>query len=115
VSIGAWIVRLRDHLFGTRPRHGGGARAAGRSLLAALLDGQVARLDDRELMNLIDELLTHPQLRRPLRGNTRFLGSVARGFHRRHSLTPNQRVAVLRVLEKAYPHNLAGELRRHLR
>lgn len=65
-----------------------------------------------DLMELVDFVLTTPQLRCPLRGNTRFLDSVAAQYHRKLQLSPKQRQATYNVLERAYPHNVAAELKR---
>jgi hypothetical protein len=110
-----WIRTLRVALFGTETRSGGSARKAGTRLVEAITTGGVRQLPDDLLMSLVDELLTIPQLRRPLRGNTRFLGSVAAQFHRKRALSPRQREGVLNVLERAYPHNLVAELTRWTR
>lgn len=107
-----WIARLREVLFGSRPRHGGAARQAGVRLVEAITTGGVRGLPDELLMALVDQLLTIPQLRRPLRGNVHFLGSVAGQYHRKGLISERQRVGVLNVLERAYPHNLVADLNR---
>lgn len=104
--------RLRRWLFGSIPAGTGRARSVGTTLIHQIAHGGLRALSDEELMELIDYLLTTPQLRRPLRGNTRFLGSVAAQYHRKRQLTSRQRQAIYNILERAYPHNLAAELRR---
>jgi hypothetical protein len=107
-----WIERLRERLFGSHVRHGGAARRAGTRLVEEIITGGARGLSDDLLMNLVDELLTIPQLRRPLHGNTRFLSSVAAQYHRKGKISGRQRAGILNVLERAYPHNLVAELTR---
>jgi len=106
------VDRLRSWLFGATPYHGGEARRIGTSLIEKLVHGQLQQLDDDELLRLVDFLLTTSQLRVPLRGNSRFLESVSARYHRRRQLSSKQRQAIYNILERAYPHNLAAELRR---
>ena len=106
------LERLRRLLFGSVPRHGGGARRMGTRLIDRIAHGELRALEDAELMELVDYLLTRPQLRTPLRGNTRFLESVAAQFHRKETISIRQRQGILNILERAYPHNLAAELQR---
>ena len=68
-------------------------------------------LRDEDLISLVEYLLTNGTLRRPLQGNVRFLQSVAVRFRRRNTLSLKQREGILKILLKAYPHNLAHELR----
>jgi hypothetical protein len=103
--------RLRRLLFGSISHSGRGARRVGTKLIDQIAHGELRTLDDSELMELVDYLLTRPQLRAPLRGNTRFLDSVAAQFHRKGCISSRQRQGVLNILERAYPHNLAAELR----
>lgn len=106
------LSRLRVWLFGTVPGHGGHARRIGTQLITQIAHGGLRPLSSEELVELVEFLLTNSALRRPLRGNTRFLQSVTNYFRRRGKLTPAQRTGVLNILEKAYPHNLAAELHR---
>jgi hypothetical protein len=106
------IGAVRDRLFGTKPRHGGEARRDVWRLLQAIDREGLRTLQDGDLMALVDQLLTIPQLRRPLRGNVRFLGSVARSYHRKGTITPRQRTGIENVLQRAYPHNVVAELLR---
>jgi hypothetical protein len=104
--------RLRKLLFGSVPQHGQVARRVGTRLIDRIAHGELRTLEDAELMELVDYLLTRSQLRTPLRGNTRFLESVAAQFHRKRAISARQRQGILNILERAYPHNLAAELRR---
>lgn len=106
---------LRRFLFGATPRHGGEARVLAWRLVKTIEENGLLRLSDEELMDVVDHCLTIKQLRVPLRGNVRFLGSVAAQFHKRRSLSPKQRQGVLNVLQRAYPHNLVAELSRFTR
>jgi hypothetical protein len=106
------LERLRTWLFGNIPAHGGQARRLGTALIHQIAHGGLRTLKEEELMQMVDYLLTTPQLRYPLRGNTRFLESVAAQYHRKHELSPKQLQAVYNILERAYPHNLAAELKR---
>jgi len=108
------VSSIREFLFGYQPRHGGQARKVGTALIHQIAHGGLRDLDVDRLMELVDFLLTTPQLRRPLRGNTRFLGSVAARYHRNRQLTQRQIQAIYNILERAYPHNLAAELRRFI-
>lgn len=112
LSVMSLIARLREWLFGSVPPHGGGARRLGTALIEKITFGKLRELSQNELMTLVDFLLTNSQLRRPLRGNTRFLESVASQYHRKRALTSKQLQAVYNILERAYPHNLAAELKR---
>ena len=106
------LTRLRAWLFGREPEGAGTARQVGTRLIHQISHGGLRDLGDSELMDLVDYLLTTPQLRYPLRGSTRFLQSVAAQYHRNRSISPKQRQGILNVLEQAYPHNLAAELKR---
>ena len=107
-----FVARLRAWLFGSVPAHGGRARALATRLITQIAHGGLRTLTTDELMELVDFLLTNQPLRRPLRGNTRFLQSIAASYHKKRSLTPKQQQAVYNILERAYPHNLAAELKR---
>ena len=104
--------RLRLWLFGYTPPHGGGARRIGTALIDRIAHGHLQELTDDDLMLLVEYLITNRPLRTPLRGNTRFLDSVAAQYHRKGQISAKQRQAILNILERAYPHNLAAELRR---
>lgn len=106
------LSRIKEWLFGTVPHHGGHARGVGTALIDRIANGGLRNLDESQLMDLVNFLLTTPQLRRPLRGNARFLQSVSSGYSRKRSISPAQRQAIYNILEKAYPHNLAAELGR---
>ncbi len=108
------LRRLREMLFGSRVSHGGTARSFGKGMLQELETQGLCSLSDEDLISLVEYLLTHKELRRPLRGNARFLQSVAAQYRRRGNVTAKQRQGVLNVLERAYPHSLAAELMRSL-
>ena len=97
---------LRRFLFGDRP----GTRAGGVSLIGATTMGQLREVSDAELMLLVYRILGEPTYRTALRGNVRFMESVGRRYHGKRTITPKQRDAVIRILERAYPHNLAAIL-----
>ena len=105
--------RIRAVLFGTIPSRGVTPRAFGASLLNKLADGEngLRNLTDDELMEVVQYLLTNRSLRRPLQGSEPFLTSVASHYRKRRDITPKQRIGIFNVLERAYPHNLAAELR----
>ena len=103
---------IKDWLFGTVPHHGGRARGIGTALIDRIVNGGLRGLDSDQLMQLVNFLLTTPQLRRPLRGNARFLQSVSASYSKKNVLSAAQRQAILNILERAYPHNLAAELNR---
>jgi len=106
------LDRMRTWLFGRVPSGTGQARRIGTALLHQIAHGGVRELSEPDLMELVDYLLTTASLRSPLRGNTRFLSSVAAQYHKKRALSPKQRQAIYNILERAYPHNLAVELRR---
>ena len=81
-------------------------------LIGKLSSGELRRLSDEDLNGLIVTLVSTPGHRTALRGNVRFLESVAKGYEKRGSFTFKQRYALYNILERAYPHNLAAELRR---
>lgn len=106
------FARLQRWLFGSgAARNSGSARRIGTALIHQIAHGGIRQLSDEELMELVDYLLTTPQLRKPLHGNSRFMNSVASQYHRKRKLSARQRQAIYNILEKAYPHNLAVELR----
>ena len=109
---GGLFGRLRTWLFGSTPRHGGAARRIGVALIRQIAEGGVHALDDDDLMSLTGFIATTRELRIPLRGNRRFIDSVTVQYLRKRKISPAQRQAVLNILERAYPHNLAAELRR---
>jgi hypothetical protein len=104
--------QLRRWLFGGGSTRAGRARRIGTSLIRRIAHGELRQLEEAQLMELVDFILTTPQLRYPLRGNTRFLDSVAAQYHRKRQLSARQLQAVFNILERAYPHNLAAELKR---
>ena len=97
---------LRRFLFGDRR----GVRAGGVSLISATTLGELRSASDAELMLLVYRILGEPTYRSGLRGNVRFMESVGRQYHGKRTITPKQRAAVIRILERAYPHNLAAIL-----
>jgi hypothetical protein len=105
------LGRLRAWLFGTSPRPLRSARRQAAALIGRIAEGGLRALRDDELMDLVDLLLEHPEFRVPLRGNVRFLDSVSRQYAAKQRITQKQRSAIHNVLERAYPHNLAVELR----
>jgi hypothetical protein len=105
------IARLRVWLFGNVPAHGGKARRIGTALISQIAHGGLRALNEQQLIELVNYLLTSPPLRKPLRGNTRFLQSVSAQYSKKGSMSDKQRQAIYNILEKAYPHNLAAELR----
>lgn len=105
------IARLRVWLFGSVPAHGGKARSIGTALIHQIAHGGLRTLNDQQLVELVNYLLTSPPLRKPLRGNTRFLQSVSARHSKNGSISDKQRQAIYNVLERAYPHNLAYVLR----
>jgi hypothetical protein len=103
--------RLQEWLFGTgsvKPRT---TKATATQLIDQIAHGGVAVLSDERLMALVDLLLNEPGLRVALRGNVRFLGSVSRQWAKKSHISARQRQGVLNVVQRAYPHNLAAELR----
>ena len=80
------------------------------TLIRKLAHGELRRLSDPELVDLAGVLLSTPHLREPLRGNARFLESVAAQYARKRTLSVKQRFALYNILERAYPHNLAVHL-----
>jgi len=116
-----WLADLMERgtqfLFGSAAVRGQGARGFGVTLLNRLLedDNALRELSDVELVSLVEYLLTNRSLRRPLQGNVRFLQSVTVQFRRKGSMSLKQRGGVLNILERAYPHNLAHELRASLK
>jgi hypothetical protein len=105
------LDRWRTWLFGSTEVTRASIRQFGARLIEKIAMGGLQTLSDDELMAVVDRLLTSRSLRVPLRGNVRFLGSVAAQYHRKRTLTPKQRQAILNILERAYPHNLAAELK----
>ena len=112
-----WLANLfdrwREFLFGSASVRGRDARGFGVGLLKKLREDSsgLPDLRDEDLISLVEYLLTNGTLRRPLQGNVRFLQSVAVRFRRRNTLSLKQREGILKILLKAYPHNLAHELR----
>jgi hypothetical protein len=97
---------LRRFLFGAPV----GARAAAVPLLGTTIQGELHATNDVELMLVVFRILGDPSFRAALRGNVRFMESVGRQYDKRGTITPRQRTAVIRILERAYPHNLAAIL-----
>lgn len=106
----SWF-RLREWLFGSAAVRASTPKSTATFLIDQIAHGSVRTLPDDRLMALVDLLLDQPGLRAGLRGNTRFLESVSRQWAKRQQITPRQRQGILNVLERAYPHNLAAELR----
>ncbi len=106
------LRRLKEFLFGRVPSQTVQPRQLGAALLRRLADGGISALTDDELMELVQYLLTNRSLRRPLQGSVNFMASVAARYRMKGEITPRQRQGILNVLERAYPHNLAAELRR---
>lgn len=105
------ILRIREWLFGPVRAGSGSPRLMATSLIQQIAHGGVRNLTDDHLMALVDLVLSHQGLRRGLRGNARFLESVSRQHARKGEISPRQRQAIHNILERAYPHNLAAELR----
>ena len=105
--------RLWEKLFGRIPSRSVPARKLGAALLKRITeeDGALDGLSGRELVELVEYLLTNRSLRRPLRGSAQFLESVTVQFRKKGRISSKQRRAILNILERAYPHNLAYELR----
>lgn len=105
-----WL-RLREVFFGSASVRGITGKAAATTLIDQIAHGGLRSLSDEKLMSLVDLLLNTPAMRVPLRGNARFLDSVSRQWSKKTTISPRQRNGILNILEKAYPHNLAAELR----
>ncbi len=103
--------RLRVWLFGSRSARPVTTRSTATALIDQIAHGGARSLPDSQLMQLVDLLVTQPGLRRGLRGNTRFLENVRAQFVKKQVISARQRQGLLNVIEKAYPHNLAAELR----
>jgi hypothetical protein len=108
------LRRLRELLFGHTPMNHGTVRRRGAELLTAISDGDLERLRPDQLVDLTEVILTIGPLRKPLHGNTRFLQSVCSQYRKKGVLSPRQRRGMLNILQKAYPHNLAVDLRPYL-
>lgn len=107
-----FLGRLREWLHGKPATNTPAERRDATQLVATLLDGELRRLSDQDLGALIEVLLGTPTYRTALRGNARFLESVARRFAKTGEISYKQRYAIYNVLERAYPHNLAAGLLR---
>lgn len=105
------LQRLLNGLFGRRASVVTRTRRDIAALLKQLREGQVRRLKDEELIALVEELSHDPQYGSALRGNTRFLASVAARYAKRGAITIKQRYAVYNILERAFPHNLGNAVR----
>ena len=105
-----WL-RLREVFFGSASVRGVTGKSAATTLIDQIVHGGLRSLSDQRLMSLVDLLLGTPNMRIPLRGNTRFLDSVSHQWAKKATISPRQRNGILNILEKAYPHNLAAELR----
>jgi hypothetical protein len=105
-----FLGALRDWLY-RKPATPSSPKRDAVELISKLTSGELRRLSDDELNQLIRVLLTTAGHRTALRGNVRFLESVTNGYAKRGSFTFKQRQAVYNILERAYPHNLAAELR----
>lgn len=106
------LARLRQWLFNARPTVQREQRRDVTKLLQQLVEGQVRRVSDDDLIALVEELGADPRYKVALRGNTRFLRSVATHFARKRRLTMKQRYAVYNILERAFPRNLPADLLR---
>lgn len=104
--------RVLLRLFGSLAPPDPAGRRDATTLLRQLAEGQVRRLPDEDLVALIDELASDSRYKIALRGNTRFLGSVAKHYAKRRQITVKQRYAVYNILERAFPHNLPSDLLR---
>lgn len=108
----AFVVRIREWLFGPIPVGRSSSRLIATSLIQQIAHGGLRSLSDERLMALVDLLLDNPGLRTALRGNARFLESVSRQYGKKRQISARQRQALYNILERAYPHNLAAELSR---
>lgn len=104
-----WI-RIREIFFGSSSIRKLSGKSAATALIEQIAHGGLRSLSDDKLMSLVGVLLDNTGTRVPLRGNARFLDSVARQWSRKGSISARQRQGILNVLERAYPHNLAAEL-----
>ena len=105
-----WL-KLREVFFGSASVRGITGKAAATNLIDQIVHGGLRSLADGQLMSLVELLVTTPAMRTPLRGSTRFLDSVTRQWRTKRTISPRQRQGILNILERAYPHNLAAELR----
>jgi hypothetical protein len=109
--MGDVILRMREWLFGPVRTTHGSPRMVATSLIQQIAHGGLRSLSDEQLMALVDMLLDEHGLRTGLRGNARFMQSVSRQYSRKRQISAKQRHAIYNILERAYPHNLAAELR----
>ena len=93
-----------------RERPGTGVRADAPRLVDRIVSGGLRQLSDDELVQVVSTLLNQPTYRAALRGNARFLESVATSYAKKRAISMRQREAVYNILERAYPHNLIVEL-----
>jgi hypothetical protein len=107
----ATILSIREWLFGPVRASTTSPRMMATSLIQQIAHGGIRPLSDEHLMALVDMVLDDSGLRRGLRGNVRFLESVSQQYARKRQVSARQRQALYNVLERAYPHNLAAELR----
>lgn len=105
-----FIGALRQWLY-DRSAIAPSARRDAVELIGKSSSGQLRRLADEELAALVGTLLASREYRTALRGNVRFLDSVSKQYAKKRSFSLKQRYALYNILERAYPHNLAAELR----
>ena len=105
-----WL-KLREVFFGSASVRGVTGKAAATTLIDQIVHGGLKSLPDEQLMALVGLLVTTPGMRTPLRGSVRFMDSVMRQWQKKRAISARQRQGILNILEKAYPHNLAAELR----
>lgn len=95
-------------LFRERPKTG--VRADASRLVDRIVNGGLRQLSDAELIQVVSTLVNQPTYRAALRGNARFLESVATSYAKKRAISMRQREATYNILERAYPHNLIVEL-----
>lgn len=103
------LVALRGWLYGNAAKVT--SRRDAVELIGKASSGELRRLTDQSLYDVIQVLLSVSGYRTALRGNVRFLESVSKSYTKRRRFTLKQRYALYNILERAYPHNLAAELR----
>lgn len=103
--------RFRVWLYGPTLGSAGSAKRDATELIARIAHRGLQGLSDEELMQVVEVVARRDELRVPLRGNVRFIDSVLAQWERKGSITLRQRVGLMNILERAYPHNLAAELR----
>lgn len=107
------IGRLLARLFRNRAKDARAESVASvTEIVQRFLNGDLRRLSDRELAVLLEHLLGEPAIKKSLRGNARFMGSLALSYRRNGRLSLKQRQGLYNVLERALPHNLVAGLLR---